>query len=238
MKKHRKHFFSLLEALIALVLAAVLISTVTFFYGQMNQVDSQITRDQQESFTKRLVENRLAATLQRAVKASNKEFVFLTTADAPQYVKPHNDSLIFTYHNNVDMEKALSNEVLGRLFVDNRDRLVLATWPPPSVWQENSGAPIEVKREVLMNNVDKIEWQFYIPPGKDQVVEGSTGSQTEPSPKNEWRSDWPPSFGQLPAIVKVTVTLKPDLFKNEKVGQKLEMAFPLPQTSQPIYYGN
>lgn len=234
-KTRKKSNFTLLEALIALTLAALLISTLTYFYGQMSRIDAQIEHDQQENFAKRLLENRLSYTLQRAVKSSNKEFEFFTSAGGPLVMKAPGHSLLFTYNNSIDLDKSLSNEVLGRLFVDNQNRLVLATWPAPSTWNRSGIVP-EMKREILMEQVDRVEWSFFVPPAYER---GKTSPKqtVQPSPPNDWRTDWLSDFHQLPAIVKVTVYPLP-VGGQKKESLPIQLVFPLPQTDQPIYYGN
>lgn len=235
MRSKTRHF-TLLEALIAIILTALLISTVTYFYRQITILDAEFDAQERANFKQRLIENRLAYILPRAVSSKNANFVFFTTNDSPMYLKPHTPSLIFLYNNGNSLDKQRTNEVIARLFVDDESRLVLATWPIPE--RQIEGEPLEAKREILGEDVDKIAFHFFAPAEVER--KSATKQQTEApkaTPLPGWgNSEWSAEFQRLPAIIKIDVYPVPKAGESSEKIKPLTLAFPLPQAEQSIYY--
>lgn len=237
----RKGFVSLLEVMIAMTLTVLVLTTLTYFYRQVIVIGSDLDKVQKESFEKRYVENILSDVLPKATseKDPKNDFVFFTAPEEIGLTK--SPSLIFTFDNGIDIDKVFSNNVIGRLFVDPSGRLILAYWPSPKRWDGNPSPPM--KKEILLEGVDSLGFEFFIAPKKDSEPKKETATKDEkkstdkpeaekdvdPEPQGDWRKDnWPADYKQLPAMIKLNLTL------NSK--EKLTFVYPFPNTKRPITY--
>ena len=135
MKKKNKRHFTLLEMLISMVLTALILSTLTYFYRQVDLISREIDRAQEQSFALRYVESRLAKTLPRINAEGNRENPsFLFTGEEIPLFKPGTENLVFTFDHCVHLDKEFSNIVLGRLYVTPTGLLCLGLWPSPKNW--------------------------------------------------------------------------------------------------------
>ncbi|MCB1111240.1 MAG: hypothetical protein H7A37_06665 [Chlamydiales bacterium] len=232
-----KRHLTLLELLIALGLTVMVLTTLTYFYRQVDMIDRNIDRIQRESFEMRFIENRLAHVIPTIVSPRNeKKDYFLQSGrdNGDLLFKRGSETLLFTFDNGVDLDKQFSNHVLGRLFVDGEDNLVLAYWPSPKRWEKDEVLPM--KKEVLMRGVERIEFLFYVPPERDRSkllgtqASVSKGLVVEELPRRDaWLPDWKYEYYQLPAMMRVTVKLV------EK-EEPLRYAFPLANAEEFIIY--
>lgn len=233
---------TLLEVLISIVLTIIVLTTLTFFYRQVSFIGAEVDKVNADNFRLRYVETRLADILPKVVAENtvNKDFVFFSIDD-DHLNKPESQSLIFTFENGVSLDKEISNHALGRLYVDKGDNLMLAYWPSPKRW-ENGVLP-HLKKEVLLENVKTIRFEFFIPPDKsakkdlpEQLQKNNGGKSKEvvegkpiPSPTGDWsRQVWLKEYETLPAIVKVFIDLKE--------GKTMEFAFPLANVKEHVIY--
>ena len=261
-----KFCFTLIEALIALVWTSILLSTLTFFYFQMSELNRKTEILQKSSFKWRYIENRLSQIFPKAAAANTiyKDFFFFTVLDPGGELTLQGSpiSLIFTYDNGADKKKELSNHVVGRLFLGSNKNLILATWPSPKRWEEGATPPM--KLEVLMDDVDALKMEFFVPPDKgwtpkflgDQagvVPAAASSKQTAPATNAQQKPVNPlpttPSKNQK-------VIIKPDLegsWKEEwsqdykllpglvrltikQQGKVRSFTFPLSQSGRQIIY--
>lgn len=236
MKKLRRSYFTLLETLIAIAWTTILLSSLFFFYGQISVMGKQAEAIQMQSFQMRLVESRLASTLTQTLSVKAKEDFFFFTSNAVG----EGESLVFSFDNKADLDKEFSNNALGRLYLANGN-LCLATWPSPSRWIE--GVPPAVKNEILVTQVSRLAFSFFVPPDKkwrlDDVSEEAPASSStqrsahpKPEPTGEWKSEWSQGYRLLPGLVKIEIELAGS-------GHKMEKAiyiFPLANTERPIVY--
>lgn len=226
-----KRSFTLLELIIAISLAAILLSTLLFFYSQVYKADQKLFKIEETNFHLMLAESRLQDVLPKTVSQKTKkgDFVFFTTKGSPLF-KEGTESLLFIYDNGIDLDKPFSNHVLGRLFVDKEGQLTLATWPSPKRWEDNSLPPM--KKDVLLTNVDGLSFSFFVPPDRGEkrpvqageIIKGK--EQLEPQPKGAWISPWLKEYNTLPALVRVEVKQK---------DKTTVFATPLPN-GPPIFY--
>jgi hypothetical protein len=249
----RNQFFTLLEILIALVLTVVLLTTLTFFYRQVMELNSKTEEIQKESFKRRYAENRLSAIFPQAVSESTKkkDFFFFTVADLGGFFAPGSSaSLIFTFNNKVHLSKQFSQHVIGRIYLDPMKRLCLATWPSINQW--NGGANLPLHFEVLLEEVESLKFGFFVahqkkwmlekdastpPPVPPPTLPGSPPppppptkvvTVINPSPEGGWLQEWSQDYKQLPAIVRIEVVRK---------GETEYFAFPLSKCKwQPTYH--
>lgn len=220
MKMMKRRHMTLMEVLIALALTMILLSTLTYFYQDVSKMNTEYEKLRKEGFQFTYVENRLANILPKAVPPTDKskDFAFFTSGDANGFLKMGQPSLIFAFDNGVELDKNFANHVVGRLCVNKDNQLVLATWPSPNRWESVKQPPI--KKEILMDNVDTLHFEFYVPPGK-------TYNPHSIEPKNAWHKEWKQDYQKLPAMVRVQV---------KRQNKTMNFVFPLPASDLVIHY--
>jgi hypothetical protein len=243
-----KRPMTMLETLIALSLAMLILSTLTFFYRQVATLNNQVDTMQKEGFRMRYVENRLAAVLPNAVseKDEKKDFFFFSTSSTWAFAMQGSPTLFFTYDNGIRLDKVFSNHVIGRLFLDNQGRFCLASWPSPNRWVDGTDPPM--KLEVLLEGVKELRFGFFVAPERDWQIGKETKTAAKgkaepqklpdvlnpptvvvkPTPEGQWLSSWSYDYQQLPAIVSVGMTLKNN--------SELLFRFPLPKAQRQVVY--
>lgn len=243
-----KRFVSLVEVLIAVTLTVAILMTLMFFYRQVTEIGVEVDRTGAKNFNMRYLETRLAQILPRAVGETNKQKDFLFFSVNDEGVgKPGSQSLIFMFDNLVSLDKAFSGHVLGRLYLDVNGNIMLAYWPSPKRWETTGAVPM--KKELLMQGVENLAFEFYIAPKrKDKEGQepaknsdskakagadsksGEEEKSTEPEPKGEWRRQaWLQDYKQLPVMVKIIVTLP-------KEQKPLVLVYPLANTRTHVIY--
>lgn len=248
--KLKKRSFTLLEALIALALTSIILVSVMTIFRQISQISRVSEGLQQETFRLRYLENRLSQIFPRTVPATakTKDFYFFTSQNSP--------GVVLSYDNGVSKQKEFSNNVLGRFFLDPQTRrFYLATWPSPQRWLPGSLPPI--KLEVLLEDVQELSWEFFVPPDKGwkPKLAGENGSaetpkngekedkkekgkgkeqpeKTEQSPQKPpvdgaWIAEWRQEYKLLPGLIRLKVVSR------NKTHQYI---FPLSQTERQIVY--
>lgn len=216
----KRHYLTLVEVLISLALTMLLLSTLTYFYQDVSKMNAEYEKLRKEGFQQTYVENRLANILPKAVSPTDKkkDFSFFTSGDANGFLKMGQPSLVFTFDSGVELDKSFANHVVGRLFLNRENQLILATWPSPKRWDAVKLPPM--KKEVLMEQVDSIHFEFYVPPanGKDaHTIE----------PKNAWHKEWKQEYQKLPALVRLLLT---------RQGKTITFVFPIPASDMVIHY--
>ncbi len=221
----------MIELLISMALTTLILSALMFFYRQIVYLNGKYDEAQRESFQLRFLENRLSDILPKAVpeKTSKKDFYFFSEPDTHGTFKNNSPSLVFTFDNGVDIDKSFSNHVLGRIYLDPRGNLTLAMWPSPARWEEGDTPPM--KKEILMENVSSLSFEFFIPPEKTEepIPNDKKNAKIEPQPRLTWVNRWQQNYKQLPAIVKVEIVRTVD-----KKERKFTYAYPLPNVAIPI----
>jgi type II secretory pathway pseudopilin PulG len=228
---------TLIELVIALSLTIVVLSTVMFLYRQMDDVNRQLEKAQQENFRMRYLGNRLAAVLPQVVseKTNKKDFYFFTSAVNNGLFKEGTPSLVFTFDNGVDRDKLYSNHNLARLYLDPQGNLTLASWPSTNDWNENTLPPM--KKQVLMENVEDLHFGFFVAPDKEWKTKKVTTSPTaaggadtiSPEPQGSWIPEWKADYKQLPAMIRLEIRRQ-----DRKTSEY--MVFPLPFSQKQVVY--
>lgn len=232
-KYSKKRLFTLIEVLIALGLTSIIMSTLTYFYFQIQAINTKTEKSLKNLYELSYLENRLTEVLPKAISENSpkKDFYFFTSEASSEYIKPGSTSLVFMYDNGIDINKALSNNTLGRLFVDNKRRLILATWPSPKRWKEGS-TPFMIK-EILADNIDSISFSFFVAPSLDR---SRVSPQNDSSKKKKlfaaepplsWVNEWKNEYYELPAMMKMNI---------QRPNENIEFIFPLPNSTKTIYY--
>lgn len=227
---NRKNHFTLIELLISMALTTLILTTLMFFYKQISYLNTKFDEAQKESFELRFLESRLSYILPRTAyeRTVKHDFYFFTEPDYHSVFKNNSQSLIFTFDNGINHDKSFSNHVLGRLYLDRSGNLTLGMWPSPARWSNDELPPM--KKEILMENVRSLSFQFFIPQERIQspVANESKNEKVEPAPRLSWINKWQQNYKQLPAIVRVEIT--------RADHKKHTYAFPLPNVAIPIVY--
>lgn len=240
----QRHNFTLLETLLALSLTAILLSVTTFFFHQMDTSNRQYEKMVKESFKMRYIENRLMHVLPKTQpikerkdpaprasrsKKNNEDFFFFTTHHNDTRLFGKGEILIFTFDNGMKLDKEFSNDVIGCLYLDEKKRLCLATWPAPSRW--SLSLPPNMKKEILMTGVESLAFSFFAAPDRQWKagVEEQQNSQAL-KPNEGWQPTWSQDYRELPSLIKIHVGLD--------AQQKKTFAFPIISANRQIVYKN
>lgn len=226
----RRRFFSLIEVLISLALMSIILTTLSYFYYQVNLLHIASQKEQSKAFRLRYAESRLGDTLPKTVSPKDplNDFYFYTSTSSESIYQQGSHYLVFTFDNCVNLVDPLfSNHVLGQIFVDNKKNLTLSLAPSPNKWETNQ--PVPVQREVLLENVESISFELFAPPEHtNQNDPSSTTEQEVPETTGGWVQEWKQSYNRLPAIVKI-------LLKMTNNETKI-LVFPLANVEQDIVY--
>lgn len=233
----RKRPLTMLELLISMTLTVLILSTLTYFYHQMTMAGIVLDKKQGENFQKRYVEHRLGTVIPHTIPATkeNSHFHFFTSQAANSISMSGTQSLVFVFDNCVQSNKEMAYHVIGRLLLNQNGQLLLVTWPSEKRWVENESIPHSY--EILMEGVKDLEFSFFVPPikGKTDLKAGKPRTVQKQDPlegmRGEWVTEWRPDWRQLPAMMRLTVTIS-----EEERDKKLNFAFPFPYVEQPITY--
>ncbi len=245
-----KRYVTLVEVLIAMALVSVLMTVLMGYYAELEFLHAQTDRAREEGFQMRYLQTRLSYVLPRIVSVTppvqepekKRDFYFFTSTEATGInLLP---SLVFVFDNGIDLDPYFSNNVLGRLMIEESEanqKLVLLTWPVPRCWKKEGPPP--VKLEVLIDKVTDMEYAFFYPgmPQNAPAVD-IKGVQTKPlahedmPEPNQWHDMWNMAYVDLPAVIKLRIK------RSVQTGltpadQWIELAFPIPGAKKPIVMG-
>lgn len=232
---------TLLELLISMGLAMLLLTALTYFYSDLGALHRQAEKQEDIAFQMRYLESRLSTILPATLSERDLKdnFFFFTSGDLHGLLAPNNPSLVFVFDGGVNFNEQQVSQLLGRLYLDQKQRFCLATWPVHKEWDPNR--PPHPRKEVLLEGVEHVKFEFFMAPQKDRSLVNK-GKKTQDSLEKTlipsgWRSDWRQENGMLPAMMKIEITL---IEKDEKTGDPLRtiLAFPLPKSPQLIVYGD
>lgn len=225
----QKRAFSLLEVMVALALTSLILVSVLSFFKEISKTNRIAEGVAQESFRLRYLESRLSQIFPTAgSNLSKKDFYFFSTHNPP--------ALTLSYDNGTCKQKELSNTVLGKFFLDPQKRcFYLATWPSPDKWTPGIQPPL--KLEILMEDVDEINWEFFVPPDKNWKPKllgntSKTGSSKQdppvkPTVSSGWTAEWRQEYKLLPGLIRLQL---------KSGGKSSRFIFPLSQTERQIVY--
>ncbi|MBS4164727.1 Uncharacterized protein PRO82_002058 [Candidatus Protochlamydia amoebophila] len=241
--KHRKQYFTLLETLIAILLLSLLLTLIFGFFRELSLIDTWTEEREKESFQMRYMETRLNYLFQRLVNENQgtiRRFYFYTQppddhiSDAP--------SLIFTFNNETRANPNFSTDILARLYVDQQHRLALAMWP---IYSDKPYQ--EMQKEILLENVARINFGFYAPPERFSNIHPVNPMQPYPEKKtpekNRWHQEWFKTYSQMPSILRLEVHVATNSQALNKRADKIEtkilmFAFVLPSSQNYIFYSS
>lgn len=226
LKIRRLLYMTLLEMLVAMTILAVVLSLVFGFYRELGLLSTQMEKTQQQSFHERYLELRLIYLFSHLAEEKSKnqkttDFYFYTAP--PEQGISNFPSLIFSYDNGPRLDPAFSSYVLARLFVDNKQRLCIATWPLPV----SKEAP-PMQKEVLMENITAMSFQFFSA-YKNTETDPKKVDPKKEFPPEGWQDTWRISYERMPAIIKIFLKIKDP-------PTDFTFAMPLPVKTDIIQY--
>ncbi|MCB1180725.1 MAG: DUF1494 domain-containing protein [Chlamydiia bacterium] len=189
----KKRFFTLIEVILSLTLIALLLSTLLFWYNHLLSLRTERETQQMISLQTHLLHQRLKRILPKATATH-----FFTTSTDETLL--NGQSLIFTFDNGPQSEPRLSDEVLGRLYLNTHTKtLCLGIWPIP----EHGKDPHLTLS--LLDHVEHLAFEFYFPPDPFRLIV-SPDKVGEKVPKIGWQKNWDSGYCMLPALIKMVVT--------------------------------
>jgi len=228
-----KRFVTMIELLIAMALTMIVLSTLAYFYWQVEEVNILSDRDQQTAFEKLYLHCRLSGAIPKTVAPNSDDFCFVSGHETDFLSSGTTANLLFTFDNGVRLDPPFSNHVLARLFVDEKHRLCLCVWPSPKKWDPQRLPP--AKPEILLENVSSLEFEFYLPPAKDWTRVWEKAKIKVKNSENfampvggEWRPEWSAEWPTLPAMVRVKIG------RDRAEGREL-MVFTYPLVRSPYF---
>lgn len=204
----RKRAFTLLEVLIAMVLTAGLLSFMLGVYLDAERSSAWWRSQEEKLLPERFMQRRLEDIFRHLIEPDQKTSFFFATDSSPGLFLPGTPSLIFSYNNGIVNDSNLSEDVLGRLFVDNNGQMTLITWPERSIWNLPGLQPFH--REVLLSHVTDFKLSFVRAPDPLNDDEGGTSFE------------WTRERKELPMVIKMNVKANDNPVR--------EYLFPVPQT--------
>lgn len=212
MQRKKLIFFTLLEVLIALGITMILLSTLLGAYFQAAKITAQAYMQTAEMDREKTVHRRLENIFRHLIKPDQVNHFFYTSEGTSAFYLPGSPTLLFSYDNGVLLRPSLSGPVLGKLCIDPKGNLTLLTWPERESWSEER--PSVVHREVLLENVSAMRFQFF-----------AAASEKEGQRVTEagWRKDgiWTKEEKALPGIIQLTLL--------RQQGKEFTFTFVVPQ---------
>ena len=145
-----KRYITLIELLVALVLAAVLYSGLFGFYSQMNKTAARLDHEREQTEEWLFMQARLAHCFNNLVCAQRS----LMNKGNGKYFFFDEDSLVFSYNSGHNKESPFSGAVLAKIELKD-EKLILRRWPLPLK------KPLLLQKEVLIEKADAMKLLFY-----------------------------------------------------------------------------
>lgn len=228
----KRRSFTLVEWVIALSLTALFLPLLLQLYMTLEEHSLGERALRRELFEERLLESRLLKLFAGAQKGEKKNgTIFFTDGD----------SLVFVTDRGVDYDPFFANNVLCRLFLDDKKRFCAAFWPLPERWKDQQGAP-PMHLEVLAENVEKLSFSFFAAPtqplqktiiGERQVIK--EGLAEVEVPEGKWINEWDRRIFRLPALIQVSIIQKEEQ-KGKEEDKLRTFYYVIPQGTEPIIY--
>lgn len=207
----------LLEILIGLSLTAVLLTVLFTFFVESARLEKKLDTARTTVLARQHLQTQLQSIFSSIDRSLSREPFY--TKRFPQEKK---DSLVVLFDNGIDPDPAFSATVMGRIYLDEQNQLILATWPL------DKEKKAQWRKEVLLSHVSDFEFEFL----------QDTHPQTPPPPQKEktrkitshllWRTQWPKVRSNLPAIIRLSIW--------EEQKEPIQMAFLLPTPEPMITY--
>lgn len=235
---HSRRYVVLIEVIIAMTLTIALLTLLMGFYSQVERTNLAAEKVQNKSFQKLYLSTRLAEILPKTLAASDskKDFIFYTPANWDGVSLSNAPSLLFSFDNGVRLASEFSDHVIGKLYVDKDGAFSLGMWPSFLRWNDVTSPPM--KNEVLMENVEQLQIEFYVPPQRDRKIiweKNKAGIKASEDLQLDnlggWRTEWLQEYKELPVLIRLTLKVK-----TAEGPEEIVLVYPLPNSHLFIMY--
>ncbi len=185
----KKREMTLIEVLVSLGLAMAILTLLASLHWQMVTIGQKAENERRELFSQLLVKQRIHSCFNTLKRPNKKQHTFFYTSDSVPF-----DGLVLSYDRGNDLNKAFSNEVVARFFIQDK-KLMLAIMPSPKKW--DAGTP-PLLIEELASDVSAFQLEFMDSDG------------------NTFR-EWPPEKEELPAVVTFSMKIGANPYKQKIV---------------------
>lgn len=233
-----RRYVVLIEVIIAMTLTVALLTLLMGFYSQVERINIAAGKAQNKSFQKLYLSTRLADILPKTLASSDskKDFIFYTPVNWDGVSQSGTPSLLFSFNNGVRLASEFSDHVIGKLYVDKNGALSLGMWPSFLRWNQAMLPPM--KNEVLMENVEQFQIEFYVPPHRDRkIIWDNNKADIKASEALQldnlggWRTEWHQEYKELPVLIRLTLKVK-----TVEGPEEIVLVYPLPNSHLFIMY--
>jgi type II secretory pathway component PulJ len=173
-KKKLKSYFTLLEVSIAIFLTGILLSSLWGFYHQSYKAQKAMQKELYKTHKELFLHQRLETLFAQIASPEELSSLF-TPENSSSFSSP---CLGFSYEHRIDPDPLFNGNARSLLYVDDKKRLNLATWPKN---QEHC------RIEILCTKVQELKISFF-------------NQQT-----NNWQAAWEEEAFPLPLWVKIAL---------------------------------
>ncbi len=202
--------------MIALTLSAILIRCLFSFYVQSSKLEIELNDMKRAILEKAHLQSRLQ-NLFSNLSSNSLDPIYTKKTDDEK------NNLILITDQGIDPDPLFSGLVCSRIFLDDKENLVLGTWPIEN--KKN----LPWRQEILFKDVESFSFLFL---SNKDLKENSKDEIVIPiSKKTSWRSQWLRSQLGLPSIIRLQVTKK-----NEDLP--IDFAFFVPSSGPLVTFGD
>jgi hypothetical protein len=206
-RKIKKQAFSLVEAVIAMVLFSLVATSLFGLYRYHSALTKKLSAYKEKSELHLRAYARLEYIFSKLIYKTEKCHSFFTPDKKAPFEHHSSQGLIFTFNNATDREEGFSYDVLARLALTQNKELTLFIWPNPT---QKLSKPQNVRKEVLLQNVERIQLEFWHPKmNKDSKL-----------PKEEqgrWVQEWKREYKIRPLLTRLTLFFENGATPNQRV---------------------
>jgi len=183
----KKRFFTLLEVIIGLFLAAILLTYIFSFFSEITHIEKNMRIASEKVLSKNSLKIKLDTIFSKIVdKNAPKEPSF--------YTLKNGNELYFVYDNGIDPSPSFSSMVFARLYLE-KNNLILETHPI-DFFTKKKNKPRIYREEILAKNITSLSFIFLEKTVPKTIQENSFASSTS------WEKD------HLPSSLKITLTIE------------------------------
>ena len=201
--KIRKHSFSLVEALIAIAIFSMVVTSLFGLYRYHSKLTKQLGDYKAKSELHLSAFSRLERIFSKLIFKTDKCHSFYSPEKKAPFEMAGSQGLIFTFNNETDREEGFSYDVLARLALTQNKEFVLFIWPNPN---EKLSKPQNVRKEVLFEHVESIKFEFWHPQHDT--------SKLPKEMQGTWIPEWKKEYKMRPLLTRLTLSFENDQIPN------------------------
>jgi hypothetical protein len=240
-KRLKKHPMTLIEVLVAFGILSILLAFIFGAYQQVSFLNSQTKKIQEDSFKKRYAQYRLGDVLPKIELERKEDGKKKKTKDRQFFLSEESNdlrqegSLVFSFERGYDIQPKFAGNVLAMIYLDDKEQLCMGIFPQPSDWKAGKTPPM--RREVLLDRVEALSFEFYVPRKVGKIVETKqiTTGKNQLEPQSGWLKEWSPNYIGLPAMIKIHITRRA-LTNDKNDKEEITYAYTLPYSERHIVY--